>query len=110
MKKLLLSVIALMLVMTTFVQEKKMLTPVDASYNNYDVYPKGKSFKWLGDTDKFVFTEGNELQYRSPGEKSAHVLLTLDQINGIAKDNGIGVSREYPTSHGRTRILAIFIK
>jgi dipeptidyl-peptidase-4 len=96
MKKLLLSVIALMLVMTSFAQEKKMLTPVDASYNNYDVYPKGKSFKWLGDTDKFVFTEGNELQYRSPGEKSAHVLLTLDQINGIAKDNGIGDFKRIP--------------
>lgn len=96
MKKLLLSVIALMLVVTSFAQEKKMLTPVDASYNNYDVYPKGKSFKWLGDTDKFVFTEGNELQYRSPGEKSAHVLLTLDQINGIAKDNGIGDFKRIP--------------
>ena len=96
MKKSVFTVIALMFVMTSFAQEKKMLTPVDASYNNYDVYPKGKIFKWLGDTDKFVFTEGNELQYRSPGEKSAHVLLTLDQINGIAKDNGIGDFKRIP--------------
>ena len=85
-----------MLVMTSFAQEKKMLTPVDASYNNYDVYPKGKSFKWLGDTDKYVFTEGNELRYQTPGEKSSHELLNLDMLNGIAKDNGIGDFKRLP--------------
>ena len=96
MKKSLFTVIALMLVMTSFAQEKKMLTPVDASYNNYDVYPKGKSYKWLGDTDKFVFTEDNELKFRTPGEKSSHTLLTFDQINGIAKGNGIGEFKKLP--------------
>ena len=96
MKKLLLSAIALMLVFTSFAQEKKMLTPVDASYNNYDVYPKGKSFKWLGDSDKLVFTEDNELKFRSPGEKSSHTLLTLDMINGIAKDNGVDIFERMP--------------
>ena len=96
MKKLLFTIIALMLVFTSFAQEKKMLTPVDASYNNYDVYPKGKSYKWLGDTDKFVFTEDNELKFRTPGEKSSHTLLTFDQINGIAKGNGIGEFKKLP--------------
>ena len=89
MKKLLLSAIALMLVFTSFAQEKKMLTPEDASYNNYDVYPKGKSYRWLGSTDKYVFTEKGELRYQTPGEKSSHALLNLDMLNGIAKDNGI---------------------
>ena len=56
MKKLLLSAIAMMLVFTSFAQEKKMLTPEDTSYNNYDVYPKSKSFKCLGDSNKYVFT------------------------------------------------------
>ena len=96
MKKSIITIIALMLVVTSFAQEKKMLTPVDASYNNYDVYPKGQSFKWLGDTDKFVFTEDDELKFRSPGEKSAHTLLTLDMLNGIAKDNGIKDFKRLP--------------
>ena len=96
MKKLLLSAIAMMLVFTSFAQEKKMLTPEDASYNNYDVYPKGKSFKWLGSTDKYVFTEGDELRYQAPAEKSSHTLLTMDQINGIGKDNGIGDFKRMP--------------
>ena len=96
MKKLLLSAIAMMLVFTSFAQEKKMLTPEDASYNNYDVYPKGKSFKWLGSTDKYVFTEGDELRYQTPAEKSSHTLLTMDQINGIGKDNGIGDFKRMP--------------
>ena len=96
MKKLLLSAIAMMLVFTSFAQEKKFLTPVDASYNNYDVYPKGKSFKWLGDTDKYVFVEKGELKYKSPGEKSSHLLLNLDMLNGIAKDNGMGDFQRMP--------------
>ena len=85
----------MMLVMTSFAQEKKFFTPEDASYNNYAVYPKSQSFKWLGDTDKFVFTEGDEIQYRSPGEKSAHTLLTLETLNGIAK-GGLGEFKRLP--------------
>ena len=96
MKKSLFTVIALMLVMTSFAQEKKMLTPVDASYNNYDVYPKGKSFKWLGNSERYVFSEGDELRYQTPGEKSSHLLLTLDMLNGISKDNGIGDFKRLP--------------
>lgn len=88
MKKLLLTAVAMMLVMTSFAQEKKMLTPVDASYNNYDVYPKGKSYKWLGESEKYVFNEKGELRYQTPGEKSSHTLLSLDMLNSIAKDNG----------------------
>lgn len=86
----------MMLVFTSFAQEKKMLTPVDASYNNYDVYPKGKSYKWLGDTDKYVFTEDNELRYQTPGEKSSHKLLNLDMLNSIAKGNNLGDFKKLP--------------
>ena len=64
--------------------------------NNYDVYPKGKSFKWLGDSNKYVFSEGDELRYQNPGEKSSHTLLSLDMLNGIAKDNGIEVFKRLP--------------
>ncbi|MBQ2187906.1 MAG: DPP IV N-terminal domain-containing protein [Bacteroidales bacterium] len=96
MKKLLFTIIAMMFVMTSFAQEKKMLTPVDASYNNYDVYPKGKSYKWLGESEKYVFTEKGELRYQTPGEKSSHTLLSLDMLNGIAKDNGANEFERMP--------------
>ena len=96
MKKSIITIIALMFVFTSFAQEKKMLTPMDASYNNRDVYPKAKVFTWLGDTDKLVFTENDELRFRSPGEKSSHTLLSLDMLNGIAKDNGIGDFKKLP--------------
>ena len=85
-----------MLVVTSFAQEKKFFTPEDASYNNYSVYAKNKSYKWLGNTNKYVFTEDNELKYQSPGEKSMHTLLTLDQINSIAKDNGESEFKRLP--------------
>jgi dipeptidyl-peptidase-4 len=96
MKKLLLSAIAMMFMMTSFAQEKKMFTPEDASYNNREVYAKAKSFKWLGSSDKFVFNEDNEIRFRSPGEKSSHTLLTLDMINSIAKGNGVGEFKRMP--------------
>ena len=96
MKKSLFTIIALMLVFTSFAQEKKMFTPEDASYNNYEVYAKSKSFRWLGDTEKYVFTEGDEMRYQTPGEKSSHELLNLNQMNGIAKDNGIGDFKRLP--------------
>ena len=85
-----------MLVLTSFAQEKKFFTPEDASYNNYSVYAKNKSYKWLGNTNKYVFTEDNELKYQSPGEKSMHTLLTLDQINSIAKGNDEGEFKRLP--------------
>ena len=86
----------MMLVVTSFAQEKKFFTPEDASYNNYSVYAKNKSYKWLGNTNKYVFTEDNELKYQSPGEKSMHTLLTLDQINSIAKGNDEGEFKRLP--------------
>jgi dipeptidyl-peptidase-4 len=82
--------------MTSFAQEKKMLTPVDASYNNREVYPASKSYKWLGGSNKYVFTEDGELRYQSPGEKSSHLLLTLDQANAMAKDNGMNEFKRIP--------------
>lgn len=110
MKKSIITIVAMMLALTSFAQEKKMLTPEDASYNNYDIYPKGKSFKWLGDTDKYVFTEGDELRYQTPGEKSSHTLLTMDQINGIGKDNGIGDFSRIPNITWKDENCGYFYK
>ena len=73
-----------------------MLTPADASYNNRDVYPKREKFSWIGKNDKFVFTEGKELRYKGPGEKSSHLLITLDQFREIAKNSGAGDFRGFP--------------
>ncbi len=96
MKKCIISIMALMLAFASFAQEKKMFTPEDASYNNYAVYARGKSFKWLGDTDKYVFAEENELRYQTPGEKSSHTLLSLDQLNIIAKEIGFDEFKRLP--------------
>lgn len=96
MRRLVITVFAMVLGLTSFAQEKKMFTPEDASYNNYDVYPKGKSFKWLAGTDKYVFSEGNELRYQTPGEKSSHTLLTLDELNSMAKNSGFDEFKRLP--------------
>ena len=100
----------MMLVMTSFAQEKKFFTPEDASYNNYAVYAKGKSYTWLGDTDKYVFTEDNELKYQTPGEKSSHSLVNLDQINVIAKECGAGDFKRLPNITWKDEFSGYFYK
>ena len=85
-----------MLVVTSFAQEKKMFTPEDASYNNRSIYPSAKSYRWFADTDNYLFTEDNVLRYQMPGEKSSHILLTLDQVNMIAKGSGFGEFKRIP--------------
>ena len=99
-----------MLVVTSFAQEKKFFTPEDASYNNYAVYAKGKSYTWLGDTEKYVFTEENELRYQSPGEKSWHTLVTLDQLNIIAKSSGAGDFKRLPNITWKDEFSGYFYK
>ena len=68
-------------VSSIFAQEKKMLTPNDAAYQNRSVYPVGKNVKWLTNTDKYIFTEGNDLMVQDVNAKNASVMLTLDQVN-----------------------------
>lgn len=96
MKKLILTALAMMFVITSFAQEKKMLTPEDASYNNRSIYAKSKSYKWLADTDKFIFTEDGVLMVQAPGAKSANKLLTTDQLNIISKNSGFEEFRRIP--------------
>lgn len=96
MKKLFFTAIAMVLVLTSFAQEKKMFTPEDASYNNRSIYPTSKSFNWLADTDKYIFTDGDELKMQTPGEKSSHTLLTFEQINVMAKNSGINEFKRLP--------------
>ena len=110
MKKSFITIIALMLVVTSFAQEKKFFTPEDASYNNYAVYARGKSYTWLGNTDKYIFTEDNELKYQTPGEKSSHTLVTLDQINIIAKDCGAGDFKRLPNITWKDEVSGYFYK
>ena len=110
MKKSFITIIALMLVVTSFAQEKKFFTPEDASYNNYAVYARGKSYSWLGNTDKYIFTEDNELKYQTPGEKSSHTLVTLDQINIIAKDCGAGDFKRLPNITWKDEVSGYFYK
>ena len=100
----------MMLIMPSFAQEKKMFTSEDASYNNYDVYPKGKSYKWLGDTEKFVYAEGDELRYRSPGEKSSHLLLDLNKVNIMAKSCGYDEFKRMPNITWIDETLGYFYK
>lgn len=96
MKRLILTALAMMFVMTSFAQEKKMLTAVDASYNNRAIYPKGKSYKWLAGTDKYVFTEDGVLMVQAPGAKSATPLLNIDQVNVMAKNGGYEEFKRIP--------------
>lgn len=110
MKRLILTALAMMFVMTSFAQEKKMLTPADASYNNRSIYPKNKSYKWLADTDKYVFTEDGVLMVQAPGAKSANPLLNIDQVNIMAKNSGYEEFKRIPNITWTNENVGYFYK
>lgn len=87
-----------------------MLTAVDASYNNRDIYPKGKSYKWLADTDKYVFSEDGVLMVQAPGAKSANPLLNIDQVNVMAKNDGYEEFKRIPNITWTNENVGYFYK
>lgn len=110
MKRLILTALAMMFVMTSFAQEKKMLTAVDASYNNRAIYPKSKSYRWLAGTDKYVFTEDGVLMVQAPGAKSANPLLNIDQINIMARNGGYEEFKRIPNITWTNENVGYFYK
>ena len=98
-KTLLLTVLFCITLTSLLAQEKKMLTPADAAYQNRSIYPTGKSVKWLPNTDKYVFADNenpNNLMVQDATAKSATVLLTLDQVNAYLNQAGIDSLKRFP--------------
>ena len=89
MKKTFLLIALISVAISSFAQEKKMLTPMDAAYQNRSIYPVGKNVKWLTNTDKYIFTEGNDLMVQDANAKKASVMLTLDQVNSYLNQAGM---------------------
>ena len=83
----------------TYAQDKKMLTPSDAAYQNYALYPERMNVKWLGDTDKYVFSDkenSNNLMVKDVNGKEAEILLTFDQINSYLNQAGLDSLKRFP--------------
>ena len=71
-------------------QEKKMFTPADASYNNRAIYAqRPNQLKWVGDSDILMKVKGNEIISMMPGNKKEATFLTLDELNGYTKGEGV---------------------
>lgn len=100
MKKLFFLLVAINICLsTTIAQEKKMLTPEDAAYLNYEVYPRGMNVKWLANTDKYIFSDKenpNNLMIQEVNGKNANVFLTLDQVNSYLNQAGLDSVRRIP--------------
>ena len=76
--------------MPALAQEKKLFTPEDASYNNRAVYAqRPNQLKWVGDTDILMKVKGNEIVTMSPTSKKETSFLTLDELNGFTKGEGV---------------------
>ncbi len=96
MRKTLLFIALVSLAISSFAQEKKMLTPMDAAGQNRSVYPVGKNVNWLTGTDKYIFNEGNNLMIQDVNAKDASVLLTLDQVNSYLNIAGMDSIKRLP--------------
>ena len=76
--------------MPALAQEKKMFTPEDASYNNRAIYAqRPNQLKWVGDSDILMKVKGNEIISMMPGNKKEATFLTLDELNGYTKGEGV---------------------
>ena len=73
-----------------------MLTPEDAAFLNRAVFPQGKSVRWLPDSDKFIFTEENNLMVQGVKDKTAKVLYSLDDLNTIMTNNSLDSLKRIP--------------
>ena len=96
MKKTFLLIALISVAISSFAQEKKMLTPMDAAYQNRSVYPVGKSVKWLTNTDMYIFTEGNNLMVQEVNAKEASVMLSLNQVNAFLNQAGMDSLKRLP--------------
>jgi len=71
-------------------QEKKFFTPEDASYNNRSLYAqRPNQLKWVGDSDILMKVKDNEIISMTPGSKKEATFLTLDELNGYKKGEGV---------------------
>ena len=76
--------------MPALAQEKKMFTPEDASYNNRAIYAqRPNQLKWVGDTDILMKVKDNEIFTMSPTSKEETSFLTLEELNGYTKGEGV---------------------
>ena len=93
MKKIL-TLLSLALVMAFVVpaqaQEKKMFTPADASYNNRSLYAqRPNQLKWIGNSEIMMQVKDKEIVTMMPGSKKEATFLTVDELNGFTKGEGI---------------------
>ena len=93
MKKIL-TLLSLALVMAfvvpTQAQEKKMFTPADASYNNRGLYAqRPNQLKWIGNSEIMMQVKDKEIVTMMPGSKKEATFLTVDELNGFTKGEGI---------------------
>ena len=95
MRRTLLLIALISVAISSFAQEKKMLTPMDAAYQNRSIYPVGKNVNWLTGSDKYIFTESNNL-----------MVLSL-QVDSLPSDHQISPRMlewvAYPFSKGSSQ-------
>lgn len=96
MRRTLVLIALFFVAISSFAQEKKMLTPMDAAYQNRSIYPVGKNVNWLTGTDKYIFTENYSIMVQDVNSKNAEVLLTLDQINSYLGQIGMDSLKRMP--------------
>ena len=100
MKKIL--TLLLMAVLATFAmpataQEKKMFTPADASYNNRAVYAqRPNQLKWIGNSEIMMQVKDKEIVTMMPGSKKEATFLTVDELNGYKKPEGMAELKRIP--------------
>ena len=82
--------LAMTLALPATAQEKKFFTPADASYNNHSLYAqRPNQLKWIGNSEIMMQVKDKEIVTMMPGSKKEATFLTIDELNGFTKGEGI---------------------
>ena len=88
---------AMTLALPTSAQEKKMFTPADASYNNRSLYAqRPNQLKWIGNSEILMQVKDKEIVTMMPNGKKEATFLTLDELNGYKKPEGMAELKRIP--------------
>ena len=82
--------LAMTLALPATAQEKKFFTPADASYNNRSLYAqRPNQLKWIGNSEILMQVKDKEIVTMMPGSKKEATFLTVDELNGFTKGEGV---------------------
>ena len=98
MKRVLLSILTIILVTVSLQAQDKLLTIEDVSYMNRELFPaRVQQLQWIGNTDNYAFAKENAIYKVTAKKGTETLLLDIDILNTGMRANGFDSLKRLPT-------------